>query len=69
MSTPPGPTLRAIVLMYDAATGGLTLQFPPELPLQLVLHTLTTAAQTIDASIRSQNGLIIPPKRGDGTGK
>ncbi len=67
MSRPPEPTLRAVVLMYDAASGGLVLQYPPEMPPQLVLHMCTMAAQTLDATIRNQNGgLIIPPKRGDG---
>lgn len=69
MTRPPEPpTLRAVVLMYDTATGGLILQYPPEVPPQLVLHMLNVAGQSVDALVRQQgNGLIIP-RKGDQNG-
>lgn len=68
MTRPTEPTLRAVVLMYDTVEGSLTMQYPPEVPLELVLHLLTMAGQSVDTSIRRQNGGLIIPHRGNGSG-
>ena len=66
MTQSAAPSLRAVLLMFDAATGSLTMQYPPEMPIELVHHLLNQATQTLDAMIRQQNNGLIVPRRDSG---
>jgi hypothetical protein len=63
----PQAAQQAIILMLDPHDGNLTVQHPPQMPPEAVLHLLHVATEAVDAAVRRQNsGLLLPRKKGNG---